>query len=186
MDIIELEKVVNEYSNDNFKNINFIIKSFRPFIIYRCTSIYINGYDFLDLVQECNMALFKALKKYKKGSNSFYSYAKNTINNRLNELIRINANKICTVSIENHDIEDTTSIEKIDTLIDLNNLLSFLPKDEKNLIIKHYLEDKTIAEISNNDKILMRKNYTTLYRALKKLKIKQKNTKMFRAHPSIF
>lgn len=135
---------------------------------YRLSYTYVrNKDDALDIVQN---AMLKALEKYKDIRNIdaintwFY---KILINENLLYL-RKSKKEICK---EDNEL-DCIYLENFNENIDIYEQLNFLNTETKTIIILHYFEDLTLAEISKITNTNINTVKSRLYTGLKKLKIK--------------
>lgn len=83
-----IEKLVIEVKNgDKAAKENLVIE-FTPYINSIARKTFIHGYEKSDIKHECFKTLFLCIPKYKINSNSFISYAINSMKNNISDLIR--------------------------------------------------------------------------------------------------
>ncbi|WP_250278217.1 RNA polymerase sigma factor [[Clostridium] colinum] len=141
---------------------------------YRLSYTYVrNKDDALDIVQN---AVVKALEKYKSIKNEeaincwFYKILVNE------NLLFLRSKKR---DIKNEvSIEEMPYFEKFNDDIDIFDQIKFLPTDTQTIIILHYFEDLTLAQVSEITNCNLNTVKSRLYSGLKKLKIKLEEEKL--------
>lgn len=83
-----IEKLVIEAKNGDNAAKESLVFEFTPFINSLSRKTFIHGYEKSDIKNECFQTLFICISKYKVNSNSFVSYAINSMKNNVNDLIR--------------------------------------------------------------------------------------------------
>lgn len=83
-----IEKLVIEAKNGDNAAKESLVFEFTPFINSLSRKTFIHGYEKSDIKNECFQTLFICISKYKINSNSFVSYAINSMKNNINHLIR--------------------------------------------------------------------------------------------------
>lgn len=83
-----IEKLVIEAKNGDKTAKESLVFEFTPFINSLSRKTFIHGYEKSDIKNECFQTLFICISKYKINSNSFVSYAINSMKNNVNDLIR--------------------------------------------------------------------------------------------------
>lgn len=83
-----IEKLVIEAKNGDNAAKESLVFEFTPFINSLARKTFIHGYEKSDIKNECFQTLFICISKYKINSNSFVSYAINSMKNNVNDLIR--------------------------------------------------------------------------------------------------
>lgn len=83
-----IEKLVIEAKNGDNAAKESLVLEFTPFINSLSRKTFIHGYERSDIKNECFQTLFICISKYKINSNSFVSYAINSMKNNINHLIR--------------------------------------------------------------------------------------------------
>lgn len=83
-----IEKLVIEAKNGDNAAKESLVFEFTPFINSLSRKTFIHGYEKSDIKNECFQTLFICISKYKINSNSFVSYAINSMKNNVNDLIR--------------------------------------------------------------------------------------------------
>ena len=144
---------------------------------YRIAYSYLkNEADALEVIQEAVYKGYKALKeirelKYIK--TWFVRILINESNNKLKERKKISNLFQNEETLKKQEkVDNIQSYEKqIDLEIDLTNALRELSEEEKTIIVLKYFEDYTFQEISEVIKRPINTVKTTMYRALKKMKI---------------
>lgn len=114
--------VVKSKENDEIAK-ETLVGEFKPFILNLCKRTFIYGYDFQDLQNECYIALFNCIDKYKVGSNRFVAYGTNGIKNSINNLIRKSLNNSPTDGSNSlsfsTDVDENLFCDSLDILEDL-------------------------------------------------------------------
>ena len=186
MDYKQIEQCVVKAKQGNNEAILMLLNQYKPFIFKTANKYYIGYLDIYDLVQTAYVALINAIDKYKLGSNTFSSYAFQTISNAILDLTRRNIRHNDNVSL-NEKISDEGNAEFIESLMsqtdieddfikienfnELKSALSTLSEDEFELIFLVYYNGvsmKVYAERKNMEyfSAIRKKN-----KILKKLKI---------------
>jgi RNA polymerase sigma factor (sigma-70 family) len=144
----EIETCVIRVKSGIEEDFGKLMNQFRPFIYKTASSFNIKSYDIEDLVQLGNIALMKAVLKYKIGSHTFSSYAYNSIKNEFRLAARINAKIGNELSI-NTPVQDSEhkETEFVDFLEDPDNLEEDLIKSESIKEVKQAIELLTDEEI---------------------------------------
>ncbi|MCM0648171.1 sigma-70 family RNA polymerase sigma factor [Clostridium swellfunianum] len=144
----EIEACVIRAKSGSEEDFGKLMKQFRPFIYKTANNSNIRSYDIEDLVQLGNIALMKAVLKYKIGSHTFSSYAFNSIKNEIRCAARINAKIGNELSINApvHNA-DSQEVEYVDFLEDPDNLEEDLIKRESFKELKKAIERLSDEEI---------------------------------------
>lgn len=118
----EIESCVIRVKSGSEEDFAKLMKQFRLFIYKTANSFNIKSYDIDDLVQLGNIALMKAVLKYKVGSHTFSSYAYNSIKNEIRCAARSNAkiSNELSINMPIHDSE-LQETEFVDCLEDPDN-----------------------------------------------------------------
>jgi RNA polymerase sigma factor, sigma-70 family len=166
MNHFEIEACVIRAKNGNKEELLKILEQYKPFIFKTAKGFNINGYDIYDLVQIGYVALINAVAKYRTGSNTFSTYAYNSIKNAFRYTGRTNLKHQGDLSLnapvneaENNTTEFIDCIESEDNLEEdivklegtreIRKAVSKLPSDEMELVIMVYYSGcslKTYAE----------------------------------------
>lgn len=167
----EIEKCVIRAKAGSQEDLLKLLEQFKHFIYKTASSFNIRNYDIDDLVQLGNIAVMKAVLKYKVGSHTFSSYVFNSIKNELKYAVRVNAkaNKDLSINMpvdasEGYDTEFVDCLEspdnieedlvKAENIKELREAIELLSEEEKQLInaiyyngseLKKYAESKNLS-----------------------------------------
>lgn len=167
MDHKQIEQCVIKAKEGDNEAILMLLDQYKPFIFKTANKYYVSYLDIYDLAQTAYVALINAIDKYKIGSNTFSSYAFQTILNAILDLTRHNIKDSDNVSL-NEKISNEGNAEFIECLMsqtdieddfirlenfnELRSALSKLSEDEFELIFLVYYNGvsmKTYAERKN-------------------------------------
>ncbi len=154
--------MINTYN----KLANHLIENQDKF--YRLSYTYVrNKDDALDIVQN---AMLKALEKYKdiRNLDAINTWFYKILVNENLLYLRKKKKEICK---EDNEL-DAVYLENFNENIDIYEKLKFLPTETQTIIMLHYFEDLTLAEISKITNTNVNTIKSRLYTGLKKLKIK--------------
>ena len=154
--------MINTYN----KLANHLIENQDKF--YRLSYTYVrNKDDALDIVQN---AMLKALEKYKdiRNLDAINTWFYKILVNENLLYLRKKKKEICK---EDNEL-DAVYLENFNENIDIYEKLKFLPAETQTIIMLHYFEDLTLAEISKITNTNVNTIKSRLYTCLKKLKIK--------------
>ena len=154
--------MINTYN----KLANHLIENQDKF--YRLSYTYVrNKDDALDIVQN---AMLKALEKYKdiRNLDAINTWFYKILVNENLLYLRKRKKEICK---EDNEL-DAVYLENFNENIDIYEKLKFLPTETQTIIMLHYFEDLTLAEISKITNTNVNTIKSRLYTGLKKLKIK--------------
>ena len=135
--------------------------------LYKFAFVYVkNEHDAIDLVQDVTYRSSKAIHTLKEPS-----YYKTWL---IRILMNCAADLICTKNTYEQGVtslimKDTTL--DIDVKVTLNNVMNFLTKEEKDVVLLKYYEDYTFKQIADCLEMKIGSTKTILYQALKKLKV---------------
>ena len=136
--------------------------------LYKFAFVYVkNEHDAIDLVQDVTYRSSKAIHTLKEPS-----YYKTWL---IRILMNCAADLICTKNTYEQGVtslimKDTTL--DIDVKVTLNNVMNFLMKVEKDVVLLKYYEDYTFKQIADCLEMMkIGSTKTILYQALKKLKV---------------
>lgn len=166
MNHFEIEASVIRAKNGNKEELLKVMEQYKPFIIKTASGYNIKGFDMYDMVQIGYVTLINAVAKYRVGSNTFSTYAFNSIKNAFRYTARQNLKKSGELSLNTplegsfeHGtefidfLEDPGNLEeeiiKREELLKLRKAVSRLPMDEMELIVMVYYTGaslKTYAE----------------------------------------
>lgn len=174
MNYNEIETCVIRVKSGSEEDFSKLMNQFRPFIYKTANSFNIKSYDIEDLVQLGNIALMKAVLKYKIGSHTFNSYAFNSIKNELRFAARANAKIGNELSI-NTPVNDSElhETEFVDCLEGPDNLEEDLIKSESNKKLKQAIKLLSDEEIEFVDLIYYKGVQLTKYAEHKSLSYQQ-------------
>ena len=156
--LVILSKTGDEYSKEK------LIEEFRPFIINLLKRMFIPGYEFDDIMNECYIALFKCISLYKTEMHRFVAYAINGIKNNIHDLIRksLKNSSLNAINILDNHVEETYKAD-IPEITDLlcnqydNNCLKYalnqLTQDELNLINYIFYLNNTLKSYAYKNQI---------------------------------
>ncbi|URZ18734.1 sigma-70 family RNA polymerase sigma factor [Clostridium felsineum] len=157
--------------------LNKVIDYFDPFIKNFAKKIYIKNFDKNDLYAECKLTVLLSIKKCDIKKYNFTAYTMNSIKNNLYCKVRTQVkfqselSLNCKVSDESCTFQDmlidTTNSFKSFTL---ENALSYLSKDEKDIIDHIYFLGYSSIEYSQKSGVNYRTCLRRKNRALTKLK----------------
>ena len=150
--------------------------------IYNFSVRFVGAEEATDVIQDVFVKVWKSIKKFDKSKSSFKTWifriARNTVIDSMRKKKMVNFSSLDTADENFEDtIKDESSLpsEIMSRLEDekiLNELIDGLPNDYKEVLILHYQEDMTFAEIGE----LLDKPLNTVkshhYRALTSLKEK--------------
>ncbi|ERI93400.1 Sigma-70 region 2 [Clostridiales bacterium oral taxon 876 str. F0540] len=174
----EIETCVIRIKSGSEEDFDKLIKQFRPFIYKTANSFNIRNYDIDDLAQLGNIALMKAVLKYKVGSHTFSSYAFNSIKNELRFAARTNAKISNELSINTpvYDSEQQDT-EFVDCLEDPNNLEEDIIQSESIKELKEAIELLSDEEIEFVNLVYYKELPLTKYAEHKNLSYQQALTR---------
>lgn len=119
----EIESCVAIAKEGNKEELMKILEQYKPFIIKTAKDFYIRSCDVNDLLQIGYIALINAVDKYRTGSNTFSTYAFNTIKNVFKYTARNNSRLNMELSFNNIiSPEDTSCNEFINSMAAIENL----------------------------------------------------------------
>ena len=162
----EIEASVIRAKNGNREELLKVLEQFKPYIFKTAMGFNIKNHDMYDLVQIGYVALINAIAKYITGSNTFSSYAYNSIKNEFRYAARQNSKHNNEMSLNNRiDLYGDSNTEFIECIESFENLeediiraekikevrkcVAKLPADEMELVIMVYYSKcpfKTYAE----------------------------------------
>lgn len=186
MNHYEIEACVIRAKNGNKAELLKLLEQFKPFIFKNAACYNIKNYDLYDLVQIGYVSLINAVAKYRTGSNTFSSYAYNTVKNKFRNTARNNIRNNTELSLNSplNANEDPTSefidyIEAPGNLEDdilsaseirvLKKAVSKLPSDEMELIIMIYYSGMSLRAYSKKTGLSYQQTVNKKNRILKKL-----------------
>lgn len=88
MDFDYIETLVTRCRNNDEEAKEKLATEFKPLICNISKRTFIDGYNNLDLQQECYQSLFKSVSMYNLEKHRFVAYATNAIKNNMNDLIK--------------------------------------------------------------------------------------------------
>lgn len=164
MDYEYIEELVLKSKAKDVSSKEKILEKFRPFILKTSKNIFIDGYTFSDVENECYKTLLSCINSYDSKTHRFVAYATISIKNNINDLLRKTLRRkgsegkealILDDSLE-HVLQSSDDIEKTVLKNILHNSLKkaidTLTDDEKELINFIYYEGnniKTYAKMKN-------------------------------------
>jgi len=177
MDYAYIENLVLKSKAHDINSKDKILEEFRPFIIRTSKNIFIDGYTFDDIVNECYKTLFACIKSYDSQTHRFVAYATISIKNNIHYLLRKSIKRrnsegkealvlddsLTHVLKSNDDIENTV----LENLLhdSLKKALDALTDDEQELINCIYYEGNSIKTYAQMKNI----SYFNVFHARKKI-----------------
>jgi RNA polymerase sporulation-specific sigma factor len=191
MNHYEIEASVIRAKNGNREELLKILEQYKPFIFKTARDYNIKGYDTYDLAQIGYVSLINAVAKYRSGSNTFSSYAFNTIKNAFRYAARLNSKFNTELSLnEKVDNDAGMDIEFIDCIdspenieedlirrekiLEVKRAVSKLPENELELVIMVYYSGASLATYAE------KKGFSYHQAVRKKKKILEKLSKFIR------
>ncbi|MGL5820102.1 MAG: sigma-70 family RNA polymerase sigma factor, partial [Sarcina sp.] len=114
--ILELAK------NNDQKSIEYVIGKYEPLVKSKAAKYFIKGYSYEDLVQEGNLTILKAIKKFDvKTKSNFTSYCNSALSNNFNYMLREMMKKDYEVSLESKT-DELNLLEVLTDGISIENL----------------------------------------------------------------
>ncbi|AQR96110.1 sigma-70 family RNA polymerase sigma factor [Clostridium saccharoperbutylacetonicum] len=167
MDFDYIEALVTQCRNNDEEAKEKLAAEFKPLICNISKRTFIDGYNNLDLQQECYQSLFKSVSMYNLEKHRFVAYATNAIKNNMNDLIKRIKNRNSTegnnaLSLHDNFQKDIPS-EEISTEASLCDLCDY---EELRLALKSLNQD----EIEFIDFIFYRNNTIKDYAYYKNLR----------------
>ncbi|MBS5981405.1 MAG: sigma-70 family RNA polymerase sigma factor [Clostridium butyricum] len=154
MDYAYIENLVLKSKAHDINSKEKILEEFRPFIIRTSKNIFIDGYTFDDIVNECYKTLFACIKSYDSQTHRFVAYATISIKNNIHYLLR--------KSIKRRNSEGKEALVLDDSL---KKAIDALTDDEKELINCIYYEGNSIKTYAQMKNI----SYFNVFHARKKI-----------------
>jgi RNA polymerase sporulation-specific sigma factor len=187
MNHYEIEASVMRAKNGNREELLNIMEQYKPFIFKTARTYNIKNYDLYDLVQIGYVTLINVVAKYKTGSNTFSTYAFNSISNAFRYAARQNSKYNGELSLNAPlDQEADSGAEFIDSLesqekleetlisresvTELKRIISKLPADELEFIIMVYYNGASIKTYAEKKGLSYQQAMRKKIRVLDKLK----------------
>lgn len=187
MNHYEIEACVIRAKNGNKEELLKIIEQYKPFIFKTAREYNIKGYDLYDLVQIGYVTLINSVAKYRTGSNTFSTYAYNSIKNGFRYIARQNKKHSGDLSLNSPlDGESEYGTEFIDFIADpedfeedivsaeeikeLRKVVSKLPSDEMDFIIMVYYSGASIKTYAEKNGLSYQQAVRKKNRILEKLR----------------
>ncbi|RMC92321.1 sigma-70 family RNA polymerase sigma factor [Clostridium autoethanogenum] len=180
MENLQLEILLERAQSGDKNAVENICIKFNGMVINMAKCTYIKGYDMEDLIQEGRCSVIKAIGMYDINSKyPFAAYVKSSVKKNFYNMIRSNIRKVscCSLYSKNEEgcefINMIASDENIEEdlikrklIIQLNKAMDKLPEDKRNLIDWYYIQDKSLNEYAEKERISYR---TAVYRKRKSL-----------------
>lgn len=188
MNHFEIEASVIRAKNGNKEELLKVLEQYKPFIIKTASGYSIKGFDMYDMIQLGYVTLINAVAKYKTGSNTFSTYAFNSIKNAFRYALRQNFNQCQDMSLnapldsgaeagtefidfiesEKDFVED---IIKREELLELRKAVSKLPFDEIELIVMIYYTGLSLKKYAEKKGLSYQQAVRKRDRILRKLRV---------------
>ena len=170
------EQLADKLKKKNKKALGQIIEKYSRFaatVIYNTAKGSLTKEDIEEVVADVFVNLWNNAEKVQEGKLKGYicSIAKTRTLNKLKGL-----NNKTVLNIDDYDPEDDFSIEfeaeKQDMHRELREIITELPHPDKDILIRHYYYDQTVAVISQEMKINLETVKSKLRRTRDKIKAK--------------
>jgi RNA polymerase sporulation-specific sigma factor len=182
----EIEACVIQAKAGNKEALAKLLEQYRPFIFKMSTHFNIRCCDTNDMLQLGYMAVMKAAAKYRTGSQTFSTYAFNSIKNTFRTAASRNMRFGETLSLNTPvNAENGTNTEFIDCIEgsespedkiisferikEIRKAVAKLPKEELELIRMVYFSRATLKAYADKNKLDYSQVYRKRNRILKKL-----------------
>jgi RNA polymerase sigma factor (sigma-70 family) len=174
-----IEKLARSAKDNDAQAKEALIGEFTPFINSISRKIFIHGYEYCDLKNECFLTLLNCISKYDLSTHRFVAYATNAIKNNLNVLVikSINQKDVDGLFSLNDDVESAISLDghiKEEPIHLEYKLLSaiknHLNASERHLIIFIYFMKNTLTNYAYYENISYVTASKRKKRVLEKLK----------------
>lgn len=159
MDFNYIEVLVTKCKNNDETAKEKLAEEFRPLICSISKRTFVDGYNILDIQQECYISLFKSVSMYNLEKHRFVAYATNAIKNNISDLIKRIKSKSSTEGIHalslHADVEKEFPSEEISTEIslcemcdyeDLRRAINNLNEDEIEFINFIFFKNNTVKD----------------------------------------
>lgn len=164
-----IQELVQKSKNGDISSFMLLLKQ-KENDIYNISFSYTkNSYDAEDSISEASIKAFDKLKQLKNEEKFYYWFISILIN-----VCRKNIKGKSTVSSDEiiNTIKDEFSYRSIDDRLIIEDLLSKLRKDERDIIALRYLKDYSIKEIASIMNMPLSTVKTKIYRTLSFLRAK--------------
>lgn len=192
MNLREIKACVTSAKNGSQEDLVKILEQFKPFVIKTAKTYNIRSFDMQDLWQIGYMTLMNAVTKYKKGSNTFSSYAYNAIKNSYKYTARTDGkysrNLSLNVPLGECDIpsmdfidciEDPenfeVTLERCENIKEVKSAVTKLTKDESELVAMVYYSEIPLKRYAERKNIKYLQAIRKKNKILKKLACNLKN-----------
>lgn len=164
-----VQELVQKSKNGDISSFMSLLKE-KEALIYNISFSYTkNSYDAEDCISEASIKAFDKLKQL-KSEEKFYCWFISILINICRKNIKI---KITVSSDEAiNQVRDEFSYQSIDDQLMVEELLSKLRKDERDIIALRYLKDYSIKEIASIMNMPLSTVKTKIYRSLSFLRTK--------------
>jgi RNA polymerase sporulation-specific sigma factor len=188
MNHFEIEACVIRAKNGNKEELLKLLEQYKPFIIKTASGYSIKGFDMYDMIQIGYVTLINAVSKYRVGSNTFSTYAFNSIKNALRYTLRQNFKQSQDMSLNapldssgefvtefmdlvesDEDLEEY--IIKREELFELKKAVSRLPFDEIELIVMIYYTGLSLKKYAEKKGLSYQQAVRKRDRILRKLRV---------------
>lgn len=159
MDFNYIEVLVTKCKNNDKTAKEKLAEEFRTLICSISKRTFVDGYNILDIQQECYISLFKSVSMYNLEKHRFVAYATNAIKNNISDLIKRIKSKSSTEGIHalslHADVEKEFPSEEISTEIslcemcdyeDLRRAINNLNEDEIEFINFIFFKNNTVKD----------------------------------------
>lgn len=164
-----IQELVQKSKNGDISSFMLLLKQ-KEALIYNISFSYTkNSYDAEDCISEASIKAFDKLKQL-KNEEKFYCWFISILINVCRKNIKV---KITVSSDEQiNQVKDEFSYKSIDDRLIVEELLSKLKKDERDIIALRYLKDYSIKEIAAIMNMPLSTVKTKIYRTLSFLRAK--------------
>jgi RNA polymerase sigma-70 factor (ECF subfamily) len=164
-----IQNLVQKSKNGDISSFMTLLKT-KEELIYNISFSYTkNSYDAEDCISEASIKAFDKLKQL-RNEEKFYCWFTSILINICRKKLK---NKVTTSSDETlNQVKDEFSYQSIDDRLIVEELLSKLRKDERDIIALRYLKDYSIKEISTIMDMPLSTVKTKIYRTLNFLRSK--------------
>jgi RNA polymerase sporulation-specific sigma factor len=187
MNHYEIEACVIRAKNGSKVELLKILEQYKPFIIKTAGSYNIRNYDAYDLLQIGYVTLINAVAKYRTGSNTFSTYAFNSIKNAFKLTARGNNKYVSdlslNVSVDGGEeagtefidfVQDSEDFEEDiinkEGMLELKSAVAKLPTDEMDFVIMVYYGGASIKTYAEKNGLSYNQAVRKKNRILEKLR----------------
>jgi RNA polymerase sigma factor, sigma-70 family len=183
----EIENCVRRAKLGNTEDLEKLLDQYKPFIIKTAKGFNIKNHDLDDFLQIGYIAIINSLKKYRLDSNTFSSYAYNSIKNAFRYVARENSKAGTELSLNvpiNAEIDKYTEfidcldseedieekILRVDGINGVKKVINKLSDEEMKLVSMLYYNNSTLKAYAAENGISYIRAIRRKKRLLKKLR----------------